>query len=159
MQVGQREKLLPLVIDTANKYQIDPKMLDAIIAKESTYDPYAIQYEPKYKWLTDPAKYAAMNKTSVEFEIELQKTSLGLAQIMGGTIRWLGHKKQLVRLFDPKENITFACLYIKTLQKRYSRPTDIISAYNAGTVVIEESRDYSNQSYVDSVLDWMKKLN
>ncbi len=157
MQVGQRDKLLTLVRDTAKKFEIEPEMLDAIVTKESTYDPYAMQYEPDFIWLSTPSKFAAANKTSVEFETELQKTSLGLCQIMGGTARDAGHKGHLVRLFEPKANLTISCQHIRRLQKRYSKLEDIISAYNAGSVRMKDNQ-YSNQDYVDSVLDWMRKL-
>lgn len=157
MQIGKRATLLNLVIDTAEKHDIDARMLDAIIVTESTYDPLASRYEPHYKWLATPDLFAASCKVSVELEAELQKTSMGLCQIMGGTARDCGYTDKLLRLLDPKTNLTMACRYITRIKRRYSKLEDIISAYNAGSVRLVGAR-YSNQDYVDLVLHWIERL-
>ncbi len=156
--IGKRDVLLSLVKEVAAKNQIDPRVLDAIVVTESTYDPFATRYEHGYKWLETPERFALSLKTSLSFERECQKTSWGLCQVMGGTARWLGLEKPIPTILAPRENLEFACAYIKKLKKKYNVLQDVISAYNAGSVTRLANGDYENQDYVDKVIKTIQRL-
>ncbi len=103
--IGQRDQLLPLVIETAKKYRIDPAMLDAIIVTESAYNPWSIRFEPDFKPTTIPNGFAKKNGITAETEGQLLKFSFGLCQIMGDTARRLGFCGMLTSLCDPGTNL------------------------------------------------------
>lgn len=102
------------VIDTIKRYaqefNVHPSLVSAIIARESSYDPYA--------------------QSSVG--------ARGLMQIMEDTGEWiagkLGYKDyQYDHLFDPDLNIRFGTWYLAYLSDHYGgNPIMVASAYHAG---------------------------
>ena len=142
----------------ANERNIDPMLLAAICWQESSGFVYAVRFEPNYRWLYRVDKFAKMLRITEETEKNLQMQSYGLAQIMGGTARWLGFTGPLPSLYKPENNLYWACRYINILSNRSSNIKDIIASYNAGSVVKDSRGNYKNQLYVDKVFNYYKQI-
>lgn len=156
---AQRNHLLPLVRDVALRFEVNPRFLDSLIVIESGYDPWAVRYEPKYRWLVNSDEYARQNNISKETEVTCQRMSWGLVQLMGGTARNGGYSGPLARLIEPELNLTQACLYLRSLQKRYDNSEDVVAAYNAGSPRrLGKGGDYVNQGYVNKFLSVYQSL-
>lgn len=153
--IGQRVNLLPVVKEKCRKYGANAALMDAIITVESGYDPWAVRYEPKFGNIAIPTKFASNNGISVETERTCQKMSWGVAQIMGGTARYLGFNGPLTQMLDPDLNIAYCCRLLVKLASDYHDINDQIAGYNAGTPQKMADGKYRNQAYVDKVLKLM----
>ena len=91
--------------------------------------------------------------------------SIGLMQVRLSTAKWIGCDIKVEKdLMDEIKNIQCACLYMRSLSKRYSPLEDIAAAYNAGSVKYCKTGKlkpsgkscvigkYINQDYVDKVM-------
>lgn len=151
-----RDHLLPRVKEKALKYNLDEKLLDAIIQMESSYDFYAVRFEPHSTYLVTPDKFAKFNNITEITEQKLQCISWGLFQIMGSTARGLEFNGPLPSLCDVDTNLELGCKFIIQLNKKYASIEDLIAAYNAGSARKGSDGKYSNQRYVDKALEKMK---
>ena len=140
-----------VVLRHAKANNIEFRLLDAIIATESSYNQWATRYEVNFKVSDDVVVYARKNNITRTTEVELEKFSWGLGQIMGGTARWLGFIGPLPLLCVPDQNLLVMVKLIKKLQKRYTQEEEIIAAYNAGSARKLEDGSFRNQDYVDKV--------
>ena len=147
---------LDLVTSKASQYGIELSLLKAFIQVESAWNPKAFRFEPNYKWFNEPALFAGKLGLTVESEKNAQMTSWGLIQIMGSTARDMGFQGYLPELIDPEIGLDCGCKFLKHLKKKYTRKTDIISAYNAGSVVRMIDGSYKNQDYVSKVVYWLR---
>jgi soluble lytic murein transglycosylase len=99
-----------LVFNSAQKNNIDPYLVFAIIRAESGF------------------------KTTARSPVGAQ----GLMQIMPETAEWIARQKGMtcfdaVDLHDPEVNIEFGCWYIASLNKEFAgRLPMVVAAYNAG---------------------------
>jgi soluble lytic murein transglycosylase-like protein len=81
----------------------------------------------------------------------LQKTSIGLMQVMGGVYRQYGYKGWLSAIFSSPENqLDYGCRHLAAKIEKYGLSPGI-SAYNAG------SPTNANQAYVDRVLKYAEE--
>lgn len=152
-----RDKLLPSVKEKAAKFNLDFRLVDAIVQTESAYNIYAIRYEAKSTHHVIPEKFARINFTTVATEEQLQKFSWGLCQIMGSTARWLGYQGPLPYLCDIDTNLQWACRYLAKLRDDHGGVVEqIIASYNAGSVRRDSAGAFVNQGYVDKVLNAYK---
>lgn len=143
----------------AKKYQINPKIVGAIIMQESAGEPCATRYEDHYKWLLHPDRYAKINKVSRSTEVIHQKTSWGLMQIMGGVARELGFNDHMVKLCDVETNIEYGVKQLIKLKKRHGgNLDDVIASYNAGSPRKTNTGAYVNSYYVSQVNKFLKEL-
>lgn len=151
---------LPINIIKAKALEqdLDPMLLAAICWQESRGFVYAVRFEPNYRWTYRLEKFAKMQNITLETEKNLQMQSYGLAQIMGGTARWLGFTGPLPALYKPENNLYWACKYLRYLSNRSSNVKDIIASYNAGSAIKDMRGNYKNQSYVDKVLNYYKQI-
>lgn len=82
----------------------------------------------------------------------------GLMQITPETFRWLvsryTHEKNLTEsdLEDPKINISYGCLLLSILKKKYKSEDAVLSAYNAGMTTT--NKWLSNEKYSSNGLDF-----
>lgn len=143
-------QLRELATEICWKYQVNHTWIHAIISQESHWDPFAIRYEPSYSYLYSPEKYK-MNSLSTE--IQMQKTSWGLGQIMGAVAREQGFASYLSQLVIPDLNLNHICMTIVKLRKISPSWDDICAMYNGGPGAIKKDSfgKYKNQAYVDSV--------
>ena len=151
-----------LIVQKAKAAEIDPNILAAICYVESSAFVYAVRYEPNYRWLWHPEKYAKRLNISADTERNLQKQSYGLGQIMGATSRWMGFTGPLGTLYKPENNLYWVSQFIKYLHKKYDGDYErVVSAYNRGTQhpQKDENGKYFNQSYVDKVFKLYEEIN
>lgn len=137
----------------SKKHRVDCRLIGAIVSVESNGDHMATRFEPHYRWLVMPEKYAKLNSITLETEKTLQMSSLGLMQIMGANARALGHQGQLAKLFDPKTNLHYGIAFFNNLLKKYQSEKDAVSAYNQGSPRKNHKGEYSNQHYVDKIFE------
>lgn len=134
----------------ADTFGLDPLLVAAICKVESNFNPCAARYEPEFKYLSKPEYFAEKNGSSLPTEIILQKTSLGIMQIMGCCAReWL-HEGWLTELFTVEVGLRLGCQHLKHRLDKYQDTDLAIAAYNAGSPRLINRR-LMNQSYVDKV--------
>ena len=152
------EDLEPLIIREARTRNLPEAILLGLVEVESNFNPFAVIYEQHYRY-TKIIDRLKPKDCSINTEINLQKTSFGLFQIMGGTARYMGFSGWLTRLLMPTINIKYGTLWFSRLYNKYSNEygiSGVIAAYNAGNPRISKGR-FVNQSYVDKVLKAAKK--
>ncbi|MGB4176461.1 MAG: lytic transglycosylase domain-containing protein [Halanaerobiales bacterium] len=99
-----------LIIASAQKYQLDPSLVAAIVFVESKYIPTASSY----------------------------RGAMGLMQIMPDTGVWIAEQLAIRdfeknMLFDPVINIMFGCWYLANLKQEFNDDLVVVlAAYNAG---------------------------
>jgi soluble lytic murein transglycosylase-like protein len=150
---------LNLIHEASLEYQVPWTLIAAIVQQESAGDRFAIRFEPDYKYLVETKKWASECNISEITEIMLQKSSFGLAQIMGGLCRELGHTGSLLEVLDPELNLKLCAKHLTRLIKRFPDRNDLIAAYNAGTPVKKMDGTYRNQHYVTKVNQYLNALN
>jgi len=161
--VESPEDVQELVLEFADKHAIPANLLQAIVQTESAGNTWAMRFEPGYRWLWDvrngnpykgdPARLPAPSFVSGETELMGQRTSWGLAQLMGATAREMGFRgRYLSKLCDPEFGLEFACRYLRRLHERFGPEWEsVAAAYNAGSPRKREDGHWVNQSYVERV--------
>lgn len=128
----------------------------AFIKQESEFNPYAVRYELRYRWTVVSKRVLEGIKPGIsdehmKTELQLQKFSWGLMQVMGAVARERKFKGWLTELTDPVINIVIGIDHLLWFASRYQKVSDIISSYNQGSPR-KSNGLYRNQEYVDSVL-------
>ena len=119
----------------ATKNGLDFWTLVAQIEKESSGNPLAIRLEQDFRWFYPRGTDAY---ALPENEMEFQRTSWGLLQVMGATARELGYAVPATPWpssplkLDPAAALDLGCRYLAGELKRYGSLRDALSAYNAG---------------------------
>lgn len=134
---------LALVTPTALKFGLQPSLVAAVCEQESSWNPWAIRFEPAFE-----ARYIKPALPDAPTTREITKAmSFGLMQIMGEVAIELGWDgKFLTELCDPATGILYGC---KKLQRCYLQHRDdstSLLAYNGG----------GNSFYADQVLSRVK---
>lgn len=158
-----------LITKAARQHGIPSKLLKAIVEVESAGDPWAVRYEPNFRWLwniaedepwkgdTQDDSVPAPAGASEPTERRCQAMSFGLVQIMGATARELGFDGPfLTQLCDPELNLEYGCKYLKRLYRRFGGEygwEGIAAAYNAGSPRKTDDGSWENQDYVDKVTE------
>lgn len=149
-----KTQLIDEVRPIARDYHIDPLLVCAIVEVESDRNPWAMRYEPNYRWLFNVKDFARHHGVSQATEHAAQVTSWGLMQLMGAVARERGFgARYLSELCVVGRNLSYGCLHLSWLvnSKGYTETDDLISAYNQGSP--RKSRDgvYVNFRYVERV--------
>ena len=137
-------------------------LVKAIVQVESSGNPWAMRYEPHYRWLYDVENrcawvgdepFPALRGVSSPTEKIAQATSWGLMQIMGAVAREMGYRKPFLgELLRPSENLEMGCEYLKQLYRRFGSEhgwEGVAAAYNAGSPRRKEDGTWENQQYLD----------
>lgn len=137
----------------ALKEGVDPCLLKAIITVESSWKPFVVRFEPAWKYLYFPREHASRLGITEMTEVELQKMSWGLCQVMGSVIREHKFDRMLTEACDPSISITYGCRHIKRFISKYGEDAEasVIAAYNAGSARKTMGGMFVNQQYVDKV--------
>lgn len=137
----------------AEKHGLKPALVMAICEVESGFNPLAARHEPAFRYIVQ--KSDKPRECSLATEINLQKTSFGMMQVMGATARELGLKGWITSLVDPETGLEWGCRYLKDRVRKYgSLGVDaVIASYNAGSPRYENEKEgrFVNQGYVDKV--------
>lgn len=139
-----------IIEEMCSHHGVSYELVLSMVDVESAGNPYAVRYEPAYKYLLRPHIYAKALGISQDTEEQLQKMSWGLGQVMGGVAREHGFNLELVRLCDPRMGLEYMLRHLKKFQAKYTNENDVIAAYNAGSARVENGL-YVNQSYVTKV--------
>jgi len=131
-----------LAREAATKYGLDPALVCALCEVESGWNPWAVRYEARYKWLVGfQCEYLPLSKwvydtghniwyslpdilkqfnsifiedrAAIQTELLHQQTSVGLMQIMGATARERGYRGWLTELCDPAVNLEWGCRHLR----------------------------------------------
>lgn len=107
-----KDQLIPLTRQTASDHNLVPELVCAICEQESTWDPFAIRYEPAFM-----SKYVAPLFTNNKIdatEAYARAMSWGLMQVMGQVARELGfHGRFLAELSDAAVGLSIGCLLLQ----------------------------------------------
>ncbi len=157
----------------ARAHELEPALVAAIAFRESAGHPEAVRFEPGFRYVVDvrtwgpfrkleaveiaaaapPAGWHAVFPCSEATEWSLQRTSLGLLQVMGATARSVGFQGAfLTALLDPAEGVEWGCRYLKRQIIRYPLE-DAVSSFNAGHPI-----EGNRASYVSPVLRWAEEF-
>lgn len=110
-------QLIAWAKEAAGRHGLDAALVCAVVEQESSWNPWAMRYEPKFF-----AKYVASlytnNKVSAT-EAYARGFSWGLCQVMGQVAREFGFTDHnLSALCDPETGLEFGC---KVLAKKLER--------------------------------------
>jgi len=155
------EELKSLALEISLDYKIDYPLFYSIITVESGWNPKVMRYELSYRWTVRPPDFASALGITYDTEVQMQKFSYGLCQIMGGKARDLGYGGFLADLLTPRINLELGAKIISQLSSKYGYEPDVISSYNQGTPRKTPGGLFENQQYVDKVdkvLREMRKL-
>ncbi|MGH7259968.1 MAG: lytic transglycosylase domain-containing protein [Nitrospiraceae bacterium] len=119
-----------LIVSTATRHAVDPALVKAVVAAESSFDPRAFRAEP-----------------------QIGDASRGLMQTLFKTAQEMGYSGTPEGLFDPATSIEYGTRYLKRQLVRYSGDTArAVAAYNSGTAYQRPDGSFVNQPYVDRVM-------
>jgi hypothetical protein len=154
-----KEWCQPLIESIAAFHAIDPRWLTAIVTQESQWNMFAVRYEPAYQYLYHPETYAS-GLISFATEINTQKSSWGLGQIMGALYREQGGKGFMAELLIPEINLKHIAIRLAYLQKKSKDPATIFAGYNGGVGAMRKlpSGLFRNELYVRNVQKYVSKL-
>lgn len=168
----------PMVLAAASKHGLNPAMVAAFCAVESSWDSHAINPEPNYCYLVDvrtgapfreltaaelmsespPPDFPAFAGVPADAEWQLQQVSLGLLQCMGARARELGFLGRfLTELCEPTIGLEFGCRNLAVWSRRYATIEEIAAAHNSGKArrnadgVYVTAKGKSIQPYVDKI--------
>lgn len=145
-------EIFDLASTIAQRHDLDPLLVGAIIRVESAGNPFSVRYEPHWIYFKDVPDFARRLMITEATESLMQMCSWGPMQVMGAVARELGFTDYLQKLCEPVLGITYGCKKLQAIKRRYSSTEDIVAAYNAGTPKKNERGVYFNQNYVDKVL-------
>lgn len=141
-----KDELQTIVVAAALNVGIDPALACAVVSHESTWDPWAVRYEPGFY-----RRYIESMKGLSETEKTLRATSFGLFQVMGQVAREQSFDgKYLTELCDPI-NAVQGCRKLKRcLENNGNDVTAALLAYNGGgnekypELVMGHYKDYAH---------------
>lgn len=153
-----RDEVKQNIIEQCLELGVDETLALSIARIESSYNAYAIKFEPDFRYSLSIDVFAKQNILSYDTEKALQSMSIGPMQVMGLVIRELSYKGNLAEVIaNPKLGIKYGLMKLKSLCNRYENEDHVISAYNAGSVRKINGK-FSNQAYVDKVKVHLNKL-
>ena len=134
----------------ARDFDLPWELIEAFATVESSLNPWALRYEPQYKYLYLLDDRSHLSPT----ERVGQMCSWGLMQVMGAVAREHGFKGYFPQLCDPVVGLRYGCLHVTKFRAKYGQWSDVIAAYNAGSPRREPTNPWSyvNQFYVNKVL-------
>ena len=133
MTAQPSEKLLSLAVAAAHTHDLDPSLVCAVIEQESSWNPWAMRYEPAFF-----TKYVASlytnNKVSAS-EAYARGFSWGLMQVMGQVARENGFADRFLSgLCDPAIGIELGCRVLrKKLDCAKGDTAQALLAWNGGS--------------------------
>lgn len=137
-----------LIKDIAKLHNLPWILVKAICYVESGFNPWAVRYEPNYKWI-----YGDQSRMS-ETEKFMQKCSFGMLQVMGAVAREYGFThRYLTQLCEPKIGIEYGCKHLAYYYAKYNDYDKAIVSYNAGS----PRRDVNDLDKDGNVTEWVNQ--
>lgn len=153
-----------LIHDAADEFGLEPELIGAVVQTESAGNPYAVRYEPVYRWTFEIQTLAQIVHCTTQTMEVMQKTSYGLMQVMGGVFYDLGgHKNEnhlwATSMIDPWIGIQYGCKHLRKKYRKYGPdPSAIYASYNAGSVIKTDGGFYVNEKAVDRFMNFYRDL-
>ena len=130
--MGPPSQLVALARKAAVAQSLDPALVCAVVEQESSWNPWAMRYEPAFF-----TKYVASlytNNKITASEAYARGFSWGLMQVMGQVARETGYDGLILSaLCDPEQGHTVGC---KVLRKKFDAmagdTTRALQAWNGG---------------------------
>lgn len=142
-----KEQMIAAAVTAAAKHNLPPALVCSIVQRESTWNPFAIRYEPGFF-----NKYVLPAYSSNKFDVTEAKArsiSWGLMQVMGEVARECGFKGDLSSLCDPEIGIDIGCqIFARKLKDNSGDVSRALLAWNGG----------DNQNYPVEVLAFMPQF-
>lgn len=137
------------VSEAASKYEICPRTLAALCLTESNFNPWAVRFEPKWRYFSGLRRNAKKNNTTISTMRTLYQMSFGLCQIMGGRYYDEGGQGLPTELFDPEVNLEYAAKIVSKIFERHHYPWEVYAIYNAGSLRYDENHKLLNEKNVN----------
>lgn len=120
---------LALVTPIALKYGLTPSLVAAVCEQESSWNPWAIRFEPAFE-----ARYIKPALPDAPSTREITKAmSFGLMQIMGEVAIELGWNGSfLSELCDPETGVIYGCKKLQKCFAAHGTSENALQAYNGG---------------------------
>jgi len=146
-----------LIQKYAEKYGLDPAIVYGVCMTESSLNPMAVRREPGYRWIYKVGEFAKKTGITPALELQQQKTSWGLMQVMGAVLRELGYVGIISEiLYDVDKQLDYGCLHLSSNKiKKYGKTLGIL-AYNSGSPRKNKAGEYVNATYLQKVLRYSK---
>jgi soluble lytic murein transglycosylase-like protein len=150
-----------VIAASARRHGLPPDVVYGVCMQESGLDPFAVRYEPHYRWLVRDSRLRPP-ACSAATEHALQRMSWGLMQVMGAVIREQGRAGWLTETIgdDPEEvglQVEYGCRHLAKAVRRWGGIEPGLAAYNAGSPRRIAGGRYANQYYVDRVLNFARQ--
>lgn len=123
-----KDELISLAREAAKVANLDPRVVCAVIEQESSWDPWAIRFEPAFL-----NRYVRPLNLMSQTEEMSRATSWGLMQVMGQVAREHGYRDKLQCLLRPYDAVRIGCSVLKG--KLAPSPSDLeagLLRYNGG---------------------------
>ena len=146
-----QQEIINIIKVNAVRFDVPQDLAVAVAQIESAFDPFAIRYEPGWKYFTDTVRYAELNMIAQQTEKILQACSFGVMQVMGAVARELGFRENLLKLSRVSVGSEYGCLKLSQLLRKYGTEEEAVSAYNAGSPRRTPENTFVNQAYVDKI--------
>lgn len=115
-----KQALISLARQKAEKYGIDGDLACAIVEQESNWNPHAIRYEPGFY-----SRYVQPQGGLGQTEMTSRAISWGLMQVMGQVAREYGFGGPfLSELCDPEMGLEFGCKFFSALMGKVGNNVD-----------------------------------
>lgn len=145
----------PMIEEIADKYELDPQLIEAVVRTESSGNPRAYRFEPAFwdRYLKGKAFYQAHQPRRVS-------ASYGLMQVMYPTAREeFGFKGEPEDLFNPQRSLELGCMLLrKNLVWSGGDMDAALAAYNGGRTKDNMNPPYRNGGYVKKVHAHLKNI-
>lgn len=126
-----KTELIALVRETALRHDLDPDVVCGIVERETSWNPFAIRYEPAFL-----SRYVAPLYTAGKIsatEAYARSFSWGLMQVMGQTARENGFTGIfLSELCDPQRGLDVGCTLFAKRMARAADTEAALLAWNGG---------------------------
>jgi soluble lytic murein transglycosylase-like protein len=127
MDLSTNDARLAIASKYAAKYGLDPAIVCAVVEQESSWNPWAIRYEPEFF-----ARYLETMSLPAT-EMRARAFSFGLMQCMGQVARELGFAgASLAQLCDPDIGLDVGCRKLAACFKAWTTPEVALLCYNGG---------------------------
>jgi soluble lytic murein transglycosylase-like protein len=128
MDLTTNDARVALARKWATKYGLDTFIVCAVIEQESSWNPWAMRYEPAFL-----LRYIDPMRLTDDTEAHARATSFGLMQIMGQTAREKGFQPRfLTELCDPDTGVEMGCRKLQECFAVHGDPETSLLAYNGG---------------------------
>lgn len=155
-----------LIVAASDRHKIPLGLALAVTEQESSFDPWAWNPEPKYRYLWNvltnkpfrkltaaedaseipPVDFRAYRGVPIDAEWWGQQASWGPMQVMGAVARECGFQGRfLSQLCDPSVGIELGCQHLGKQLRRFKDPFPALEAWNGGPGAVGHNAKYAGE--------------